>query len=123
MKVSLSITYAGIAAEWHPKKNGTLTPEQVTAGSNKKVWWQCSKDSSHEWSAVIANRSKGSGCPLCSKRKASSTTSLQTLFPALAAQWHQEKNGGLTPDQVRPGSAKVVWWRCPVNRQHEWEAA
>ena len=26
--------------EWHPTKNGNLTPQQVAAGSDKKVWWQ-----------------------------------------------------------------------------------
>ena len=30
-----------IAAEWHPTLNGALTPEMVTAGSNRKVWWLC----------------------------------------------------------------------------------
>lgn len=27
-----------LAAEWHPTKNGDLSPDQVTAGSGKKVW-------------------------------------------------------------------------------------
>ncbi|MBQ3373319.1 MAG: zinc-ribbon domain-containing protein [Oscillospiraceae bacterium] len=29
------------------KKNGSLTPWTVTAGSQKKVWWKCSLG--HEW--------------------------------------------------------------------------
>jgi len=52
-----------LAAEWHKTKNGKLTPKDVTAGSNRKAWWQCPKG--HEWSAVIANRSRGNGCPRC----------------------------------------------------------
>ena len=28
-----------LAAEWHPTKNSSLLPSQVTAGSSKKVWW------------------------------------------------------------------------------------
>ena len=43
-----------LVAEWHPTKNRDLTPKDVTAGSNKKVWWQCEKG--HEWEAVIASR-------------------------------------------------------------------
>lgn len=37
-----------LAAEWHPTKNGGLKPEDVTAGSSKKVWWKC-KVCGHSW--------------------------------------------------------------------------
>lgn len=54
-----------IAAEWHPTLNGALTPGMVTAGSRKKVWWQCS--CGHIWSARIGARTgaQRSGCPVC----------------------------------------------------------
>lgn len=54
-----------IAAEWHPTLNGALTPGIVTAGSRKKVWWQCS--CGHIWSARIGARTgaQRSGCPVC----------------------------------------------------------
>jgi Probable Zinc-ribbon domain len=32
-----------LAAEWHPTKNGDLTPYYVLPGSAAKVFWQCSK--------------------------------------------------------------------------------
>ncbi len=32
-----------IVSEWYPNKNGKLTPLDVTAHSNKKIWWRCSK--------------------------------------------------------------------------------
>ncbi|WP_343286720.1 zinc-ribbon domain-containing protein [Flavonifractor sp. An9] len=38
----------------------------------------------------------------------------------MAAQWHTEKNGSLTPRQVLPGSHRMVWWWC--ERGHEWQA-
>ena len=50
--------------EWNYKKNGDLTPQQVTEGSNKYVWWVCSK-CGHEWEAKILNRANGRKCPLC----------------------------------------------------------
>ena len=28
-----------LAREWHPTKNGKLTPKDVTVSSDKKVWW------------------------------------------------------------------------------------
>ena len=60
-------THSKLAEQWHPNKNGNLTPFIVYAYSNKKVWWKCSVD--HEWQAVIANRTKGQGCPVCSESK------------------------------------------------------
>lgn len=54
-----------VAKEWHQSLNGTLRPEDVTLGSNKKVWWQCSDG--HVWQAVIYSRTrkKHAGCPVC----------------------------------------------------------
>ena len=54
-----------VASEWHKELNGDLGPENVTLGSNKKVWWQCREG--HVWQAAIYSRTrrKGSGCPIC----------------------------------------------------------
>jgi hypothetical protein len=52
-----------LAKEWHPTKNGNLTPDDITPGSNKKVWWQCGRG--HEWKASVSNRSRGTGCSFC----------------------------------------------------------
>ena len=59
---------AQLMAEWNWEKNNELGfyPKVLTLGSNKKVWWKCSKG--HEWLAVIANRNKGFSCPYCSGR-------------------------------------------------------
>ena len=54
-----------LAMEWHPIKNGNLTPGDVLPGSHKKVWWICSKG--HEWQAAIHNRNKGNKCPYCAR--------------------------------------------------------
>lgn len=58
-----------LAKEWHPTKNGTLTSKDVTAKSNKKVWWICARG--HEWEARICHRNKinGSNCPYCRNPK------------------------------------------------------
>lgn len=54
-----------LAAQWHPSLNGALTPEQVTAGSKRKVWWRCPEG--HEWKAAVHARagSRKNGCPVC----------------------------------------------------------
>ena len=57
-----------IAKQWNPTLNGALTPEMVTTGSHRKVWWQC--PNGHSWKAVVYSRtgSGKSGCPMCDGR-------------------------------------------------------
>jgi superfamily II DNA or RNA helicase len=121
---ALSTTHPELALQWHPTKNGDLTPDQVTAGSNRKVWWRCSVHPEHEWEAIIANRAKreGTGCPYCCGLKACPNNALSTTHPELALEWHPTRNGDLTPDQITAGSNRKVWWRCSTNLEHEWEA-
>jgi hypothetical protein len=111
-----------LASEWHPYKNGSLTPSSVTPSSGKKVWWKCPKGVDHEWPATIANRNKGSGCPICSNHRVAISNSLGTVNPNLVKEWHPTKNGDLTPFEVLPSTARKVWWQCAVNPNHEWEA-
>ena len=54
-----------LAKQWHPTKNGILTPAMFTVYCCEKICWVCSLG--HEWFATINNRSKGRGCPTCSK--------------------------------------------------------
>ena len=60
----LATTHPDLAKEWHPTKNGDLTPQKVSKGQSKTVWWVCPK-CGHEWSARIKNRTAGSGCRMC----------------------------------------------------------
>ena len=110
-----------LAKQWHPTRNGSLTPKDVTPYSNRKVWWQCEKG--HDYTAVIAGRaSTGSGCPYCTGRKVlAGYNDLETKHPAIAAQWHPDLNGALTPRTVTAGSRKKVWWQCAEG--HVWKAA
>ena len=41
---SLKARFPELAREWHPTKNGTLTPDDVTVGTLRKVWWRCRKN-------------------------------------------------------------------------------
>ena len=117
---SVSVLYPNLAKEWHPTKNGTLTPEMFSSGSNTKVWWKCSKG--HEWQAAINSRSNGNGCPFCSgHRVIKGETDLATLKPDLAKEWNYEKNGNLNPSDISCASNKKVWWKC--SEGHEWKVA
>ena len=128
-----------LAAQWHPTKNGNLKPTQVTANTERKVWWLFSYDDpitrkhfDFEWQASILNRNSGrSNCPyLSGKLVLEGFNDLQTINPELAAQWHPNKNGDLKPIQVSVSTMKKVWWLFPyddpVTGNHynfEWQAS
>ena len=117
----LATLYPDIAAQWDEEKNGALHPSNVTAGSNRRVWWRCEKG--HSYRAVIAQRvQRGGGCPYCANRKVlPGFNDLATAAPLVAKQWHETLNGALTPEMVTAGSQKKAWWRCSYG--HVWKAA
>ena len=55
-----------VAREWHPTKNGDLSPLDVSPGSNKKVWWKCKEEKHPAWKTSIAHRNNGTNCSFCS---------------------------------------------------------
>jgi hypothetical protein len=116
---NLIISNPELAKEWHPIKNGNLNPDNVLAGSKRKVWWKCVNG--HEWYGSIANRTiLNRRCPYCSGRYASLENNLAIKNPELAKEWHPTKNGKLTPNNVTPKTHKKIWWIC--SKGHEWQA-
>lgn len=63
MENSLSRMRPHLVSEWS-EKNFPLTPDTVTFGSNKTVWWKGA--CGHEWQTSIKARSAGEQCPICS---------------------------------------------------------
>ena len=119
-KNSLARKMPDVAAQWHPSKNGKLTPDSISFASAKRVWWLCSKG--HEWQTPPASRQNGEGCPYCAgKRILAGFNDLQTTAPHLAAQWHPTKNADLTPQTITQGTRRRVWWLCP--KGHAWDTA
>lgn len=116
----LATLFPELARQWHPTRNGDLTPEQVVPGSHRMVWWVCEKG--HQWRASIKSRVAGCGCPVCANREIHpAENDLASQHPMLAVQWHPTKNGSLTPEQIPPGTTRKVWWRC--EKGHEWQAS
>lgn len=122
-KAPLTVTDPHIADTWHLENNGKLKPEQVTRGSNRKVWWFCCDDVSHEWQSMICNRVRQPGCPVCLGKLVIPSTSLLGKFPKVAQEWHTTKNNGRSPAEYAPHSSRIVWWQCKNNPEHEWSAA
>lgn len=60
----LTTRFPKIAEEWHPTKNGDLTPDQVTFGSGQRVWWRCVNGD--EWQAQVYKRTaEKQSCERC----------------------------------------------------------
>ena len=117
MNNSLAEVHPELISEWS-EKNLTLTPDDITFGSNKKVWWRSA--CGHEWQASVKARSNGEKCPICSgARVIAGINDLATLEPLLVKQW--SKKNKIKPTEVSIGSHKKVIWRC--EKGHEWEAA
>ena len=117
MNNSLAEVHPELITEWS-EKNLPLTPDDITFGSNKKVWWKGT--CGHEWQTSVKARSNGEKCPICSgARVIAGINDLATLEPLLAKQW--SKKNKIKPTEVSIGSHKKVIWRC--EKGHEWEAA
>lgn len=92
-------------------KNTQFSPQEVSAGSKKKMWWKCNKG--HEWEASVKNITQGQRCPYCSGRKVLvGFNDLCTTHPNIASEWDHIKNTHLLPSGVSAGCRKDVWWRC-----------
>lgn len=63
MSNSLAAMRPELVREWSDK-NLPLTPDKITYGSNKIVWWKAA--CGHEWQTSVKARSKGENCPICS---------------------------------------------------------
>jgi hypothetical protein len=110
-----------LAAEWDRRKNGELTPANVTFGFTGTVWWCCPAARDHTWQARVNIRVRWPRCPFCTGRRVSVTNSLAKLFPKVAREWSSARNRELTPADVLAASKDLVWWRCPLG--HEWRAS
>ena len=121
-----SLTQSGHPAmmefDFERNRRAGLDPDKITAGSAKMVHWICTKcprGQPHLFMARPYNRfGDNSGCPYCTNKQACICNSLQSLYPALAAEYDTAKNG-VGPEQVLPTSHKMAFWKDA--RGHTWE--
>ena len=120
----LATTHPDLAREWHPTKNGSLTAQQVTAGSSRKsAWWQCQNYQDHEWHSTIRARKDIEGCPICNGHQVlPGFNDLQTLEPQISKEWHSAMNGSMTPSKFTRYSGSKVWWQCLNDKTHFWDS-
>ena len=115
MNNSLAEVHPELVSEWS-EKNLPLTPDDITFGSNKKVWWRGA--CGHEWQTSVKARSNGEKCPICSgARVIAGINDLATTDSQLLSEWDYEQNK-LKPTEVSRTSAKRAWWKC--RHGHSW---
>ena len=103
MNNSLAEVHPELVSEWS-EKNLPLTPDDITFGSNKKVWWRGA--CGHEWQTSVKARSSGEKCPICSgARVIVGINDLATLEPLLVKQW--SKKNKIKPTEVSIGSHSI----------------
>lgn len=115
----LATTNPELLLEWDYNKNIDVTPESITNGSGKRIWWIC--PNKHSYSSICYSRKNGSNCPYCSGRKVlKGYNDLATTNPELLSLWDYEKNATIIPSEVSAGSHIKVWWKCS-KCNHEWQ--
>ena len=110
--------------EWDYEKN-TISPNEITLFSNKKVWWKC-KDCNHSWKVSPNSRSKGTGCPVCNSSLANQKKILFHLerdgsfadnYPDFVKYWDC-KNNEKSCYELTSNSTYLAHWDCPVCGHH-----
>lgn len=113
---SLGYLYPDLAKEVHSDKNGTLSPENINKRNARKIWWKCSS-CDHAWSATVASRTGGHGCPVCSGRvlvpgkNDLETWCKETGNERILAEWDYEANAQ-SPRETTKKSAYEASWKC-----------
>lgn len=86
--------------------------------SNQPFYWKCRQG--HIWKTSIYARTQGCNCPICAGvRVVEGMNDLPTLYPEIAVEWNEYRNGrpvGLTAKD----SEEKVWWICS-NCGFEWK--
>ena len=76
---SLADKYPELAKEWHPTKNGTITPNKVPPYSDVKRFWLCPV-CGNEYEASPSHRVSGTGCRECGRIRSARKRGKQVLM-------------------------------------------
>ena len=112
---NLALLHPELMSEFHPTKNGELLVHLLTTGSDRRVWWQCSKG--HDYEMRVNRRIERERCPIC--RKENKPNNLTLTHPELTKEFHSTKNGDLSVATLTKSSQKKVWWQCTKGHDYE----
>ncbi len=117
-RISLLDKAPHLAKEWIKEKNDRPI-EEITSGSQYKAWWQCIT-CNNQWQAIVAKRTRGSGCKPCSYLKKRKRPYIVDEYQYLEEEWIKEKNDRPI-EEITAGSVYKAWWKCNICA-NEWLA-
>jgi len=112
---SFGFLYPEIALDWDYEKNDK-TPFDCYPKSNLSYYWKC-HICGYEWTSKLYNRTKKKkssiNCPNCFiSNQLKESGILGELYPELMKEWDFEKNIGIDPYRLTPGSNRRAFWIC-----------
>ena len=119
---SLRKTHPDLIKYWNFNRNIDSTPDTVSKGMRKKVWWICYSCNS-EYEQPIYKRTSGRGCPYCAGHKINATNSFAKNRNDLMKEWHPTRNSNINPNELSCGSGVIAWWKCENNPNHVWNTS
>lgn len=120
---SLEAKCPEIAKEWHPTKNGILTPDKVDYSSHTPAWWICS-NCGNEYEKEIHRMTdkryaKLGKCKYCTgQARKKGYNDLETLYPGIKKHWVKHKNENIDFYELAPRSTKYAYWKFDDKEQY-----
>jgi hypothetical protein len=113
---NLYVLRPDLAKQWHPTKNGSLSPKDVSPGSSREVWWLC--EHGHWWLASVRDRTRAE-CTFCreSIKRGEQRISFKAELRRMAShpQWRYLAVISRPPSKVGyGGSASGAEWKAAV---------
>ena len=109
---SLAYLHPELLKDWDYARNGSMQPEQITAGSDLPIHWKCHK-CGYLWTAPAYDRHKGHGCAYCAGRALmQGKNDLLSQFPEIAKEWDYKQNGQITPENIAVSDNRSMHWIC-----------
>lgn len=94
--------------EWDFDKNESIcAPDEITVGSNVKVWWKCKKCHRESFESVKIHAQRKNGCMYCRTQR------FAEAYPDLLKEWDFEKNVDIDPYTVAAHTSLKAFWICP----------
>lgn len=116
----MATTHPYLAHEFDSDKNKPLTPADVVAGTQKRLWWLCPKGHSYEVDGMH-RVTQQTNCPYCaSKQILAGFNDMATLAPQLVPHFHPTRNEPGTPQTLAYRTNRTLWWMCELG--HEYQA-
>ena len=109
---------------WDFEKNGDLTPDKFSKGSEKYIWVICTNcGKSYRSKVYNIYKKKTTRCIKCSKLELiKGVNDFKTVYPELAKEYDYKKNGVKFEDINLGEKRNKFWWKCS-KCGYEWKTS